>query len=153
MKSVSRRTTSQSCSFVGWEKSWVSQWPITKWMDSICFNMDRHTGNFGLLRDLKTGAILSLAPNYDNNIALIANGYPSDITREHDGLIGFLERFLQECEEVRKMLREMTLPIITEEIVTECLSEIPTDVREQVDTEYVKRFVLNGQERVRKFIQ
>lgn len=123
------------------------------WMDSICFNMDRHTRNFGLLRDLKTGAILSLAPNYDNNIALIANGYPSDITRERDGLIGFLERFLQECEEARKMLREMKLPTITEEIVTKCISEIPADVLEQVDTEYVKHFVLNGQERVRKFFQ
>ena len=30
------------------------------WMDSICYNMDRHTENFGIIRDLKTGDILSL---------------------------------------------------------------------------------------------
>lgn len=121
-------------------------------MDSICFNMDRHTGNFGLLRELKTGKILSLAPNYDNNIALIANGYPSDVTREHDGLIRFLEDFLTDCEEARWMLREMDLPIITEDIITACLWEIPAELLEQIDTEYVKHFVLNGQERVRKLI-
>ncbi len=122
------------------------------WMDSICFNMDRHTGNFGLLRDVETGKILSLAPNYDNNIALISNGYPSDVTREHDGLMGFLEDFLADCEEAKKMLREMNLPTITEEMIAKCIAEIPTDITEQVDVEYIKAFVLNGQERVRKFI-
>lgn len=123
------------------------------WMDSICFNMDRHTGNFGLLRDVKTGEILSLAPNYDNNIALISNGYPTDVTRSHDGLIGFLEDFLADCEEAKKTLREMNLPTITEEIIAKCIAEIPTDITEAVDAEYIKNFVLNGQDRIRKLIQ
>lgn len=40
-------------------------------MDVLIYNLDRHAQNFGVLRDLNTGAILSLAPNYDNNLALL----------------------------------------------------------------------------------
>ena len=118
------------------------------WMHSVCYNMDRHTENFGLLREVKTGKILSLAPNYDNNIALIANGYPSDVHRAHDGLIGFLKAFLQDCEEARELFREMRLPEITEDIIDECLDEIPIEV----DREYIRTFILNGQEKVRELI-
>ena len=111
--------------------------------------MDRHTENFGLLRDVKTGKILSLAPNYDNNIALIAKGYPSDVRRTHDGLIGFLKAFLQDCEEAQELYREIRLPEITEDIIDECLDEIPIEV----DREYIRTFILCGQDRVRDLIE
>lgn len=47
-------------------------------MDALCVNMDRHTKNYGILRDRATGEILCMAPNFDNNIALISRGYGSD---------------------------------------------------------------------------
>ena len=47
------------------------------WLDTMCFNMDRHTGNIGILRD-DQGKAIKLAPNYDNNIALISKGCVSD---------------------------------------------------------------------------
>lgn len=125
------------------------QYLLLLWMDTVCYNMDRHTENFGLLRDVKTGRIISLAPNYDNNIALIAKGYPSDVRRTHDGLIGFLKAFLQDCEEARELYREMRLPEITEDIIDECLDEIPIEV----DREYIRTFILCGQERVRELIE
>ena len=125
------------------------QYLLLLWMDTVCYNMDRHTENFGLLRDVKTGKILSLAPNYDNNIALIAKGYPSDVRRTHDGLIGFLKAFLQDCEEARELYREMRLPEITEDIIDECLDEIPIEV----DREYIRTFILCGQDRVRDIIE
>ena len=56
-------------------------------MDTIIANPDRHTFNFGLLRDAETGDIVSLAPNFDNNMALIARGYPNNIQRKKDVLV------------------------------------------------------------------
>ena len=127
----------------------AKQYLLLLWTDSVCYNMDRHTENFGLLRDVKTGKILSLAPNYDNNIALIAKGYPSDVRRTHDGLIGFLKAFLQDCEEAQELYREIRLPEITEDIIDECLDEIPIEV----DREYIRTFILCGQDRVRDLIE
>lgn len=124
------------------------QYLLLLWMDTVCYNMDRHTENFGLLRDVKTGRILSLAPNYDNNIALIAKGYPTDVRREHDGLIGFLKTFIQSSEEAHEMYRQMKLPEITERMIDECMDEIPI----KADREYIRSFILNGQEKVREII-
>ena len=47
-------------------------------LDALCFNMDRHTKNYGVLRDRTTGEVLCMAPNFDNNIALVSRGYGSD---------------------------------------------------------------------------
>ena len=124
------------------------QYLLLLWMDTVCYNMDRHTENFGLLRDVKTGRIISLAPNYDNNIALIAKGYPTDVRREHDGLIGFLKTFIQSSEEAHEMYRQMKPPEITERMIDECMDEIPI----KADRDYIRSFVLNGQEKVCEII-
>lgn len=52
-------------------------------MDAFCRDADRHTYNYGLLRDQKTGKVLSMAPNFDHNIALVARGY-DDSPRKSD---------------------------------------------------------------------
>ncbi len=118
------------------------------WFDTVVYNMDRHTANFGFLRDVKSGEILSMAPNFDNNIALISNGPPSDKTREKDGLIRFFREFLAENNAARQMLREMELPEITEEMLDACLNAVPIEP----DREFVKAFILNGQAIVEELI-
>ena len=122
-------------------KELAQQYLLLIWIDSICYNMDRHTENFGFLRDVKTGEIISLAPNYDNNIALIAKGYPKDVTRKNDGLIRFFKEFIQNDRNALEMYREMELPLITEKIIDECLDEISIEA----DREYIKTFILSGQ--------
>lgn len=126
----------------------AEQYLLLVWMDTICYNMDRHTENFGLLRDIKTGGILSLAPNYDNNIALIAKGYPSDVSRECDGIIRFFAEFVESCPEAHAAYQSLIFPVITSKIIDECLAEIPIDV----DKDYIRKFVLNGQDRVREIL-
>lgn len=111
------------------------------WLDTICYNMDRHTENFGFLRDTESGAIMSMAPNYDNNIALISRGYPNSASRENDGFIRFFKEFLQESRTAAEMYRTMNLPAITEEMVDTCMDEIPF----QVNREFIRAFILNGQ--------
>lgn len=118
------------------------------WLDTVCFNMDRHTENYGILRDVDTGEILSMAPNYDNNIALIARGYPASASRIGDGLIRFFREFLDQNPGARAMYQSMELPIITEQMIEECFSEIPIEI----DRAFVKDFILNGQAIVHNLI-
>lgn len=115
------------------------------YLDSVCYNMDRHTNNYGLLRNIETGEILSLAPNYDNNIALIANGYPSDVGREKDGLLKFFFEFLEKNNKAKELFKTLDIPVITKEIIMDCINKIPVDVNE----EFIVDFILNGQKRIK----
>ena len=118
------------------------------WMDTICYNIDRHTENFGLLRDVHTGEILSLAPNYANNIALIARGYPKDISRKNDQLIYLFYEFIKKNEEAQKMYQQMKLPEISLKMINDCLDEITIDV----DRIFIQQFLLNGQTVIKQII-
>ena len=117
-------------------------------LDTLCMNMDRHTQNYGVLRDTETGEILRLAPNYDNNIALIARGYPKDVGREHDGMFRFLEEFLNRQPRAKDMLAALDMPAITEQMVEVCMDRVPIDV----DRVFITRFVLNGQKRLNELL-
>lgn len=125
-------------------KSLAEQYLALIWLDTVCFNMDRHTENFGFLRGMDTGEIISLAPNFDNNIALISRGYPRDITRKSDGLIRFFREFVESTPEAKQMYGEMHLPNITAEAVKSVLAEIPI----KADSDYILNFILNGQAEV-----
>ena len=110
------------------------------WMDTICLNMDRHTQNFGVLRLVDDGSIIKLAPNFDNNIALISRGYPNDVKREHDGMIRFFIDFIQSNTIALNMYRNMVLPCITPNIIQTCLNDIPITVNEP----FIIDFIMNG---------
>lgn len=95
-------------------------------MDTITANPDRHTNNFGLLRDTKTGKIIGFAPNYDNNMALIARGYPSN-PKASDIMISLFKEVIDEYPEYEKYI-----PVLTEETVRKILEKINMKVRTQV---------------------
>jgi len=108
-------------------------------LDTLCFNMDRHTHNYGFLRDVTTGKILSLAPNFDNNIALISRGYSKNISRDNDKLISLFEEFIKEKQIV------FSLPSLTKEIVKNIADAIPIP---NIDSEYVSMFIINGYNKI-----
>lgn len=95
-------------------------------MDTITANPDRHTNNFGLLRDTKTGKIIGFAPNYDNNMALIARGYPSN-PKASDIMISLFKEVIDEYPEYEKYI-----PVLTEETIRKILEKINMKVRTQV---------------------
>lgn len=95
-------------------------------MDTITANPDRHTNNFGLLRDVETGKITGLAPNYDNNMALIARGYPSK-PKSKDLLITLFNELMNEYPECNKFI-----PVLTEETVRKVLEKINMKVKSQI---------------------
>ncbi len=130
-------------------ESLAEQYLLLIWTDTLCFNMDRHTENFGFLRDVKDGKILSLAPNFDNNIALISRGYPSDESRKGDGLIRFFRDFLRTCPDAKETYRKLSLPAVTAETIDACIDEIPI----AINRSFVRSFILNGQKIIAEIIE
>ena len=74
-------------------------------LDTITANPDRHTGNFGLIRDVESGELLGLAPNFDNNMALIARGYPTNKTA-NDLLITPFNELMKEYPNMKNISRK-----------------------------------------------
>ncbi len=44
--------------------------------DAVCMNVDRHFGNFGLLRDNRSGQFVDFAPVFDNGESLLCKAMP-----------------------------------------------------------------------------
>ena len=102
-------------------------------MDTLCYNMDRHTNNYGVLRDAETGAVVKLAPNFDNNIALISRGYTNTEVSESDILMMLWNEFIKEND------IKFEKPQLTHEIVKDIADSIDIDV----DKKYVVEFIMN----------
>ena len=100
-------------------------------MDTICANPDRHTNNFGLLRDTKTGELIGFAPNYDNNMALISRGYPSK-PGSKDILISIFNELIYEYPSFKEYI-----PEVTEITVREVLDKLNMKVKSQIIVELV----------------
>ena len=95
-------------------------------MDTICANPDRHTNNFGLLRDTQTGELIGFAPNYDNNMALISRGYPSK-PGSKDMLISLFNELIKEYPDYRAYI-----PTVTEEMVRNVIEKLNMKVKSKV---------------------
>ena len=94
-------------------------------LDTITTNPDRHTGNFGLMRDAKTGELLGLAPNFDNNMALIARGYPTT-KANNDLLITLFNKLMQRYPQYKEYI-----PTVTETTVKKVISKLNMKVKTQ----------------------
>jgi len=55
--------------------------------DALIANTDRHFGNFGVLRDNKTGKIINSAPVFDNGQSLFYDGFDYDIKHHKEYLM------------------------------------------------------------------
>ena len=110
------------------------------WFDSLINNVDRHNENYGLLRDRENGKILSLAPNFDNNLALFARGYPKDPKRKNDGLIRFFAEFLGKNRIAQDYYDQWNIPSLEEETILSLVKQIDIPV----DIEYLKTYLFSG---------
>ena len=121
------------------DKNIADEYVKMVWLDTVCFNMDRHTENSGLLRDNDSGEIIKPAPNFDNNIALISRGYPKNVERDSDVIIRMFIEFIRNNGLI------YSFPAINEAMIVECINENGIDVV----NDYVKEFILNGQKIVK----
>lgn len=115
----------------------AKQYLVIIWLDTLVNNVDRHSENFGFLRRREDGKILSMAPNFDNNAALIARGYPKDLTRANDGFITFFERLLQKETKAKELYQSLSLPFLDETLLHAIFQTCPFAVKEQDLTAYL----------------
>ena len=110
-------------------------------LDTICANPDRHTFNFGILRDTVSGKIIGLAPNFDNNMALISRGYPRNIERKNDLLIKLFNELIDFDSNLKQYI-----PTLNEQIVTDAIKS--TGMR--VQSRKITKFIMNGYNLINK---
>lgn len=110
-------------------------------LDTICANPDRHTFNFGILRNADTGKILGLAPNFDNNMALISRGYPKNIKRKNDLLIKLFNELIQHDENLKKYV-----PVISEDLIKDVIKSVGMRVK----SKEITKFIMNGYNLIEK---
>ena len=110
------------------------------YMVALCFNMDRHTQNYGVLRNQSTGEVVCMAPNFDNNIALISRGYGQDAHRTNGFLINLFEELLTE----RGLVYQV--PTLDEGIIRQIVQDTLPD--EDIDRDYVANMVLERGQRL-----
>lgn len=104
-------------------------------LDTICANPDRHTFNYGVLRDADNGKVLGLAPNFDNNMALVSRGYPKNTTRKNDLLI----KLFNELMEYDNSLKQF-IPELSEDVVMGVIKAVGMRVK----SKEITQFIMNG---------
>ena len=110
-------------------------------LDTVCANPDRHTFNFGVLREADTGEILGLAPNFDNNMALISRGYPKNITRKNDLLIKLFNELMQHDGNLKKYI-----PALSEDLIKSVIKSVGMRVK----SKEITQFIMNGYNLIEK---
>lgn len=132
------------------ELGFINDFLDITFVDALCYNIDRHTFNFGLLR--RDGEILGLAPNFDNNL----------------GLSGVLnDRALEKTWYSTAFIRNTYIPILQEynykmpqinlekikNIINTTISDFPTLVNEEGFTEVVFNIIKSNYEELEKALE
>ena len=107
--------------------------------DVVLNNIDRHNENCGLLRDKKTGELISLAPNYDDNLSLISRD--KDLRADKtEGFLVMLLKLIKTSKAIKNALKEITFPSINEEI----LDEVNESIQLEIDVEFELFVLMNN---------
>ena len=90
-----------------------------------------------MLRNKKNGEIISLAPNFDNNLALISRSEILNVNAKNDGFISVFIKFLKNNTQAYNLYKEIKLPKVTKKIVQECFNQIDIKVNEKMIMDYI----------------
>lgn len=112
------------------------------WMDALVLNIDRHTQNFGVLRERETGRIVSMAPNFDNNLALISRGYAKDPNAIPNLLLDLFRELTQE------RVIEYEVPALNEDTVADIADSVMPDT--DIDRKYVVKLAMANYRKLAK---
>ena len=93
--------------------------------DVLIVNVDRHNENYGLMRNKKSGDVLSLSPNFDNNLCLYGYQNKLPANPKTDGMMKLFSSFLRNAEGAMDLLRENPLPSLTDSQLAQCVDAVP----------------------------
>ena len=97
--------------------------------DAVVYNVDRHNENTGILRDRNTGEIVSLAPNFDNNLALISTIDMLNLPKQ-DGLIKVFIKFVKSCPEAILLYQDLVFKDIAISDLQSIIDKIPIKIED-----------------------
>lgn len=100
--------------------------------DAVIYNIDRHNENVGLLRDRKTGNIISLAPNFDNNIALFATTKIIKNPKD-DSFLNMFIKFIKNNNKALSIFKEIEFINITKDDIQNILNNIDIKIDDEID--------------------
>lgn len=103
----------------------ADQYLLLSFFDCVVNNIDRHNENLGLLRDKKTGKILSLAPNFDNNLALLGFDRKLNMQANKDGFISYFIKFLKSNNIAKKRFKKLKIKKLNKQSINNCINKIP----------------------------
>lgn len=110
-------------------------------IDAVCMNYDRHSYNYGVMRDPDSGEIISMAPNYDNNLSL----YTNPACDRGECLPAFVKDYADFFErhpfKAPAMQEIMTA---AEKAYDTAYAEIPEQLLDFADKEKVMSFITSG---------
>ena len=110
--------------------------------DTVVNNIDRHNENLGLLRDSKDGRIVSLAPNFDNNLSLIATTETLNSDVKKDGFIKLFIAFLVKNGAAKSLFKCIKFKDIELKDIEEIIDKIPIKIKDskQLAETVLKRY-------------
>lgn len=117
--------------------------------DVILNNVDRHNENCGILRDKVTGKIISLAPNYDDNLSLISRN-TTLIATEQEGFLSLFLKTIRKSKKIKEGLKEIEFPVITSNLLRSIHEEIGLEIEASFET--IKRYIMFRYETIIKAI-
>jgi len=118
-------------------KEFLYDYILLMYLDCLVKNVDRHNENMGLLRNKKTGELISLAPNFDNNISLIASNSTLNLDPSSDGFIKLFKEFLNKNTEAKRIYKSLKLVPINRNTIKSIIEDINIEVDEQLITDFI----------------
>ena len=115
--------------------------------DVIVRNADRHEFNYGFITDER--GIVSLAPNFDNNVSLFFSGIPDNLTRQ-DVLVAEFCEVLQYLDTISF---RYALPRLDEGVIARAYNQIEEPYRSEVPIKTLTAFCLNAYRLIERFAE
>lgn len=98
-----------------------------RYLDALIYNVDRTVNDMGVLRSRKTGDVICMAPNFDNNCCLTSMCPRLDLPAENDPIVKAFCEFLKKNKEARKYFRKAKCAKVKRDMIKRIVLKLNPD--------------------------